>query len=83
MGLTSTYFQLLITSAFSLKLCKIEKEITRIYVFAAVFDLTPGLRVGAAPGKVGYFYSHLSLETVFPARKLAQNCYININISFS
>ena len=24
-----------------------------------------GLRVGATPGKFGYFYSHLSLETVF------------------
>ena len=26
-----------------------------------------GLRVGATPGKFYYFYSHLSLETVFPA----------------
>ena len=43
MGLTSSDFQLLITSVFSLKLCKIEKEITRIYVFAAVLDLTPGV----------------------------------------
>ena len=41
MGLTSSDFQLLITSVLSLKLCKIEKEITRIYVFAVVFDLTP------------------------------------------
>ena len=43
MGLTSSDFQLLITSVFSLRLCKIEKEITRIYVFAVVFDLTPGV----------------------------------------
>ena len=42
MGLTSSDFQLLITSVFTLKLCKIEKEI-RIYVFAVVFDLTPGV----------------------------------------
>ena len=26
------------------------------------------------------FYSHLSLETVFPALKLTENCYINVNI---
>ena len=43
MGLTSSDFQLLITSVFSLKLCKIEKEITRIYVSAVAFDLTPGV----------------------------------------
>ena len=43
MGLTSSDLQLLITSVFSWKLCKIEKEITRIYVFAVVFDLTPGV----------------------------------------
>ena len=42
-----------------------------------------GLRVGATPGKFGYFYSHLSLETVFSALKLTQNCYINIKITFS
>ena len=30
------------------------------------------LRIGATPGKFGYFYSHLSLETVFAALKLAQ-----------
>ena len=28
-------------------------------------------------------YRHLSLETVFPALTLTQNCYINTNISFS
>ena len=43
MSLTSSDFQLLITSVFSLRLCKIEKEITRIYVFAVAFDLTPGV----------------------------------------
>ena len=42
-----------------------------------------GLRVSATSGKFDYFYSHLSLETVFPALKLTQNCYINVNISFS
>ena len=26
--------------------------------------------------KFDYFYSHLSLETVFPALKLTQNCYL-------
>ena len=31
--------------------------------------------------KIDYFYSHLILETVFPALKLTQNCYINANIS--
>ena len=37
------------------------------------------------PGKSCNFYSHLSLQTElhFPAVKLTQNCYININIFFS
>ena len=38
-----------------------------------------GLSVSATPGK--FFYYHLSLETVSPALK--QDCYINMNISFS
>ena len=42
-----------------------------------------GLRVGANHEKFGYFYSHLSLETVLPALKLTQNSYINVNKSFS
>ena len=42
-----------------------------------------GLTVGATSGKFGCFYSYLSLETVFPALKLTQNCSINLNISFS
>ena len=42
-----------------------------------------GLRVGTTPGKLGNFYFNLSLETIFPACKLTQNCFININISFS
>ena len=33
--------------------------------------------------KILQFLPHISLETVFPALKLTQNCYININISFS
>ena len=37
----------------------------------------------AAPGKFWNFSPHLSSERVFPAFKLTQNCYININISFS
>ena len=41
-----------------------------------------GLRVSATSGKFDYFYSYLSLETVSPALKLTQNCYINVNIFF-
>ena len=33
----------MITSAFSLKLCKKENEITRMYIFAVAFDLIPGV----------------------------------------
>ena len=36
------------------------------------------LRVNATSRKLGSFYSHLSLEIVFPTLNLAQNCYINI-----
>ena len=36
----------------------------------------------AIPGKFGYFYSHLTLKRVFPALKLMQNYYMNINIIF-
>ena len=37
-----------------------------------------------ATGTLCYYYPHLRLETVFlPALKLTQNCYINMNISFS
>ena len=43
MNLTRNYFQLLITSVFSWKLCKKETKITRIYIFAVVFDLIPGV----------------------------------------
>ena len=35
------------------------------------------MRVSATPGKFGYSYSHLSLETVFPAFMLTQNCYVH------
>ena len=35
------------------------------------------------PGKVCILYSHLSLQAVFPALKVTQNCYVNIKISFS
>ena len=38
------------------------------------------LRVNATSRKLGSFYSHLSLEIVFPTLNLAQNCYININM---
>ena len=40
---------------------------------------------GSVPpsGKFWYFYSHWSLEAVFPALKLTHNCYIIINILFS
>ena len=31
-----------------------------------------GLRISATSGKLDYFYSHLSLEAVFPALKLTQ-----------
>ena len=41
-----------------------------------------GLRVSATSGKFDYLYSYLSLETVSPALKLTQNCYINVNIFF-
>ena len=34
------------------------------------------------PMKNFNFYPHLSLETVSPAFKLIQNCYINMNIYF-
>ena len=34
-------------------------------------------------GRFSNFEPHLSLETVFPALKLTQNCYIIMNISFS
>ena len=48
-----------------------------------LFQINSGnLRIGATPGKFCY-YSHLRLETVFPALKLTQNCYIFVNISFS
>ena len=33
-------------------------------------------------GKFGNFYSHLSLETVFPALKLTLISYLNMKISF-
>ena len=36
----------------------------------------------ASRGTVCNFYSHLSLETVFPALKLTQNCCRNVKISF-
>lgn len=35
------------------------------------------------PGKVCILYSHLSLQAVFPALKVTQNCYVNIKISLS
>ena len=35
------------------------------------------LRVSVISAIFGYFYSHLSLEIVFPALKLTQNCYIH------
>ena len=35
------------------------------------------------PGKNCIFYSHLSLETVFPALKVIHNCFIKVEISFS
>ena len=34
------------------------------------------LRISATSGILSYFYSHLSLQTVFPSIKLTQNCYI-------
>ena len=33
----------MITGAFTLKLCKKEKEIARMYIFAVVFGLIPGV----------------------------------------
>ena len=47
-----------------------------------VLNLFGGISVGDTPERFGYFYSYLSLETVFPARKLTQNFCINISISF-
>ena len=35
------------------------------------------------PGTFCNFYTHIRLETVFPAFKLTQNCYVTMNISFS
>ena len=43
---------------------------------------TVGGSGSTTPGKYFNSYYHLSLETVFPALKLTQNCYIK-NISFS
>ena len=40
-----------------------------------------GLKGAIAPGNLLHF-SPLSLETVFPALKQTQNCYINMDISF-
>ena len=37
----------------------------------------------ATPEKFCNFSPLLSLETVVPALKLTQNCYVNMNISFS
>ena len=34
-------------------------------------------RVSAISEKLYYFYSHVSLEKVFPPLKLTQNCFIN------
>ena len=42
-----------------------------------------GLGGVATSGKFCKFYLYLNLEIVFPAIKLTQNCYININISSS
>ena len=41
-----------------------------------------GLRGNVTSEIFDYFYSHLSVETVFPALKLIQNHYINVNTSF-
>ena len=41
------------------------------------------LHIQTVRGIFAYFYSHLSLETVFPSCKLTQNYYINISTSFS
>ena len=35
------------------------------------------LKSSATSGTFGYFYSHLILETVFPAFKLTPNCYVS------
>ena len=41
-----------------------------------------GLAVGtAAAGTFCNLYPHLCLETVFPALKLTQNCYLHYNIN--
>ena len=48
-----------------------------------VLNLYEGSEGWCLPRKIWLFYSHLSLQTVFPARKLTQNCFINISISFS
>ena len=37
----------------------------------------------ATPGKYYNLYRNLSLETVFPALKLTQNSYVNMNTTFS
>ena len=37
---------------------------------------------GTVSRKLCNFYPHLHLETVFPALKLPQNCYIIMNICF-
>ena len=36
-----------------------------------------GLKVSASSGKFGYFYSHLILDTVFPAFRMTQYCYVS------
>ena len=41
-----------------------------------------GLEGVGAPGQFCNFYPHLSLEAVFAAPKLTQNCCVNINIFF-
>lgn len=41
------------------------------------------LTFGVTPEKFAYFYSHLILDTVLLSRRLTQNDYIDISISFS
>ena len=63
------------------------EESERREVLANKFDLSK-IQMGilvlvTMPRKSCNFSALLSLETVFPALKLIENCYLNMNISFS
>ena len=63
------------------------EESQRIEVLADNFSLSQ-MQLGilvlvTTPGKFCNFSPLLNLERAFPALKLTENCYLNMNISFS